>query len=58
MSPIEYLKLICEGSNGSVALAELTPLELLWLANPRLDGLVHTIAGLAIVTTEGWAAVA
>ena len=53
MTPIEYLRLICVECNGSVVLSELTTEELLLLASPELDGLIHTISGLAIVTVEG-----
>lgn len=55
MTPTEYLRLICVEFNGSVVLSELGTRELLLLCSQRLDGMVHTIAGLAIVTVEGWA---
>jgi len=54
---IKLLRRICTECNGSVVLSELTTAELLLLARPELMGLVHTIAGMAIVTAEGWAAI-
>jgi hypothetical protein len=56
MDPIEYLRWICEDCNGSVVVAEMPVNELMVLIQLQGSRLVHTIAGLAIVTVEGWAA--
>lgn len=57
MDPLEFLRWICDECNGVVVINELTVNELLALLNDRICGLTYDVAGLAIVTTEGWRAV-